>query len=103
LGAWHLTHSQSVVHILGDAVVREKGVVLKDRIDVTLEGRQKSHVHTAEGDGPCIKSLKAGDESQQGGLSRSRRTEHGEELALFDVEVDVAHHNLGAKFLGDAL
>jgi hypothetical protein len=47
--------------------------------------------------------LEPGDHAQGGRLAAARRPEHREELALGDVEVDIAHGDELAELLRDAL
>ena len=66
----------------------EQGVVLKDRIDITGVGRGHRDIGTGEFDGTGIGPFKAGDHSQDGRLTRSRRAKETEEFTMEDIKVD---------------
>src|SRR5487761_2462823 len=48
-----------------------------------------------------VGDLEARDQAQERRLARTRRPEHGEELAARDVEVHLAHRGVRAEALGD--
>ena len=81
-------HPQSVSDVLRDRHVREQRIVLEDGADVAAVGRQVRDVDAAEPHVPAVGLLESGDHPQHGGLARPGRTEHREELAVGDVEVD---------------
>ncbi|ANH38029.1 hypothetical protein I601_1597 [Nocardioides dokdonensis FR1436] len=83
----HPAHPEAVGDVLQDAHVREERVVLEDGVDGPLEGGRPRRVRPGEPDGPRARSLEAGDQAQHGGLPRSRRAEHREELAVGDLQV----------------
>ena len=74
--------------VVADGHVREQRVVLEDGVDVTVERRDRGHVLAVEQDAARGRQLEAGDHPERRGLARPRRTEHREELAVADVEVD---------------
>ena len=63
-------------------------VVLEHGVDVALVGRHAFGGLAENLDMALVGLLEAGDEAQAGGLARARGAEHGEELALGDVEGD---------------
>ena len=66
-------------------------------------GRQGRDVAAVELDRPVVRQLEAGDHAQGGGLAGARRAEHGEELALANLEVDPRHRHDVAVALREAL
>ena len=89
LGLGHLADHQAIGDVLRHGHMGEQGVVLEHGVDVALIGRHAGHgaavdQHLARG-----RLLEAGDQPQAGGLARARRPQHGEELAVGDVEADV--------------
>ncbi len=66
----------------------EQGVVLEDRVHVAGIRRLTGDVRPSELDRAAVGALEPGDDPQQSGLARAGGTEHREELALGDLEVD---------------
>jgi hypothetical protein len=75
--------------VVGDAHVREQGVVLEHHVDVALVRRDRGDVRSVEQDLPAGRFLEAGDHPQGRRLAAPTGSEHREELALLDREVDV--------------
>ena len=75
--------------VLVDRQVREQRVVLEDRVDVALVGRQPGDVLALELDRALGRLLEAADHPQRRGLAAAARAEEAEELAVADLEVDV--------------
>ncbi|MNT46157.1 hypothetical protein D3C72_1827840 [compost metagenome] len=75
---------------IGDVVqhvhVGEQCIVLEHRVDVALIGRQADGLLAMNADAAGAGLLETGDQAQAGGLARARGTEHGEELAILDVD-----------------
>jgi hypothetical protein len=46
--------------------------------------------------------LQAGDDAQQGGLAAARRAEEADELALGDIQLDVAQGGERSEVLADS-
>ena len=61
--------------------VREQRVVLEDRVDCPLRGRDARDVDALQLDAAGVGALEAGDHAQRRRLARARRAEHREELA----------------------
>ncbi len=87
-GLAHPLDPQPVLDVLADVHVREEGVVLEHRVDVPVVGRQVRDLPALQEHGARARRLEAGDHPQHRGLARSRRAEHGEELAVTDGEID---------------
>ncbi len=75
--------------VLVDRQVREEGVVLEDRVDVPLVGRQPGDVLALELDEARCRGLEPADHPEGGRLAAAGRSEEREELAGLDLEVDV--------------
>jgi hypothetical protein len=88
LGLADPAHAQPVRDVLEHAHVREERVVLEDGVDVALEGCRARDVATGELHRAAGRLLEAGHETQHRGLARPGRSEHREELAVGDLEVD---------------
>jgi hypothetical protein len=84
----HPLHPQAVLDVLADRHVREERVVLEDRVDVAFVRRPARDVLAGEEHAPRVRLLEAGDDPQRRRLPRPRGAEHGEELALGDLQVD---------------
>ena len=67
--------------------MREQGVVLEDGVDVSGVRRGVGDILIAEEDPSGGGCLEPRDHSQHGGLARSGRPEHGEELAILDGQI----------------
>ena len=99
----HLPDHQAIAHVVRDGHVREQRVVLEHGVDVAVVGRQARHVLAVEQDPAGRGQLEPGDHAQGRGLARAGRTEHREELAGPDVEVDAGDRRDIAVQLADAL
>src|SRR5262249_17754702 len=78
--------AQPVGDVVADAHVREEGVVLEDRVHLTVVWRQARDVLAAQLDAAFVGLLEAGDHPQRRGLARARRAEQCEELAPLHLE-----------------
>ena len=87
-GAGVLRTIEPVGHVLGDGHVREERVVLEDGIHVPVEGWDARDVLPVQQDAALAGQLEAGDHAQRRRLPRSGRTQHGEELAVADLQID---------------
>ena len=81
-------HPQAVGDVVDHGHVREQRVVLEHRGEVALERRQRGHVLAVELDRALGGLLEPADQPEHGGLAGAGGTEHREELALRDLEVD---------------
>ena len=84
----HLPHHEPVPDVVADGHVRKEGVVLEDGVHVALVGRQARHVDAVQQHLALGRELEPGDHPQGRGLPGARRAEHGEELAVSDIEAD---------------
>ena len=89
LGVLDLSAAQAERDVLVDRQVREERVVLEDRVDVALVGRQPGHVLALQLDQAGGRLLEPADHPQGRGLAAARGAEEAEELAVLDLEVDV--------------
>jgi hypothetical protein len=67
--------------------VRKERVLLKDSIDIALVRRGMRNVFTLEEDMTCGGLFKPSDHFECGGLTASRRSQHGEEFTTTYREV----------------
>ena len=81
---------EAVGDVVGHGQVGEQRVGLEDDAEVALGRRQARDVAPGLLDAAGGLRLEAGDDAQQRGLAAARRPEEADELALRDVEVDVA-------------
>ena len=88
LGLGHTLDPETIGDVLADRHVRKQRVVLEHRVDVALVGRHAFGGFAEDLDMTLVRLLEAGNETQAGRLARARGAEHGEELALGDVERD---------------
>jgi len=95
-------HPQAVLDVLRHRHVREERIVLEHGVDVTAERRLPSYVGSVEHDAAGTGFLEAGDHAQHGGLTRSGRPEHREELAPGHLEIDAIDRNNRAERLTQA-
>ena len=73
LGVVDVRPAQAEGDVLVDRQVREQGVVLEDRVDVPLVGRQPGDVLALEFDQPRGRRLEPADHPQGGGLAAAGR------------------------------
>ena len=85
----HAAHLQRKADVLGDAHVREQGIVLEHHADVALEGWKAGHLAIADDDRSARHLLEAGDHHQRRRLARTAGPEQRHELTGRDVEADV--------------
>ena len=88
LGLGDLLDAQPVLDVLLHGHVREQRVVLEDRVDVARERRLLGDVLAAQQTSPASGSSKPAISRSVVVLPEPRRAEQGEELALFDGQVD---------------
>ena len=69
--------------------MRKERIVLEDGVDIAPIGRHALGGLAENLDMAAGRLLEAGDQAQAGRLARARRPEHGEELAVGDVERDI--------------
>ena len=97
----HAAHPQPVGDVVHEGHVREQGVVLKDGVDVPLEGRHRRDVLALEFDASGRRQLEAGDQPQDRGLAGAGRAEHGEEFPVADVQVHAVYRDGVPEDLGE--
>ena len=94
---------EAVADVVADGHVREERVVLEHGVDVAIERRDAGDVAAVQPDRPRGGLLEPGDHAQGGRLSRARWTEHAEELAVGDLQVDAIDRDDVAEGLDHAL
>ena len=99
LGILDALAAQPEGDVLVDRQVREERVVLEDRVDVALVGRQPGHVLALELDDARRRRLEAADHPEGGRLAAAGRAEQAEELPRADLEVDVVDDDRIAELL----
>src|SRR4029450_3047236 len=77
--------------VVVDLQVRVERVALEDHRDVAVLGGHVVHDPVPDADGPLGDVLEARDHPQGGRLPASGRTHQHHELAVLDLEVEVAH------------
>src|ERR1700723_2883713 len=81
--------------------MREKRVMLKNSIDAAAVGRQKVEPFSFHQDLAGISLLETSDDPQQRGLSGTTLSENCQELALCNLQRDVAKHGILSKRFGN--
>ncbi len=76
-------------HVFGDGQMAKEGIMLEDESHLALAGGGVGSVFVVEADGTAVGNFEAGDDAQQGGLSRTRWPEQRHQLALFDAQADI--------------
>ncbi len=92
---------QAVADVVGDGEVGEQRVGLEDDAEVALCRRQARNVPALLVDRARGLRIEPGDGAQQGGLAAARGPEEADELALGDIERDVAEGGEVAETLGE--
>src|SRR5690606_29205834 len=75
--------------ILGNGKMGEESIVLKDHADIALVGRRIGNGLAGYRDAAAGYVFKASQHHEDGGFTRARWPQQGDELALFDVEAEV--------------
>src|SRR5206468_9104996 len=83
-------YGQSETEVLANRHVRVERVVLEDHRDVTLLRRKIGHVAVANPDDAIGYALEPGHHSEHGGFPASRRADENEELAVGDLQAEIA-------------
>ncbi len=78
--------------VLCNGHVREKCIGLKDHAHIALVGRLVGDIGIIERDLAGGGDLKAGDHAQSGRFAAAGRTEEGNELALFHIQIEILNH-----------
>src|SRR5207302_2207326 len=91
---------QPVADIVGDGEVGEERIGLEDDAEVALGRRQPRDVAAPLADRAGGLRIEAGDGAQQRRLAAARGAEETDELALGDIERDVAEGGEIAEALG---
>ena len=95
--------AQRVADVLAHGHVREQRDVLEHHGDVALLRGQRRHVGVAEPDAARGRRLESGDHPERGRLAAAGRAHEGEELALADLQREIAHGVDGAGAAAESL
>src|SRR5208283_1876291 len=79
---------QCKAHILRNRHVRGKSVVLKDHRDVAVLGIDVGDIAIADPDTSGVQRFQSGHHPQRGRLAASGWTDHNDELAITDDEIE---------------
>ena len=79
-------HPQAERDVAEDVAMREERVILEHEADAAPMRRNAGQVDPVEQDAAGVGHLQAGDHAQQGRLPGAARAEHGDDLAVRDVE-----------------
>jgi hypothetical protein len=82
-------HHQRVGDVVDDVQMRKQRIVLEDRVDVAPIGRNALRGLAEYLDMAGGRLVEAGDQPQAGRLARAGGSQHGEEFASLDLEVDL--------------
>src|SRR5215204_4796592 len=93
------TAHQPVANVVGDGEIGKERIGLEDDAEVALGRRQRRDVLALLMDGARALRIEAGDGAQQGGLAAARGAEETDELALDDIERDIAEGSEVAETL----
>ncbi|MCY1280138.1 hypothetical protein D9M70_289160 [compost metagenome] len=77
---------QAVGDVVANVHVREQRVILEHGVHVALVRRQAGGLLAMNTDGARARLFKTGNQAQTGGLARAGRPQHGEKLAVLDVD-----------------
>ena len=78
-------HPQAEGNIFKDIEMREQGILLKDRVDLPLIGRNVINPHTVEQDVSRRRRRETSNDPQRGGFTAPAGSEQREELLVIDV------------------
>ena len=103
IGGPHLAHLQPEGEVLPNRQVGEQGVGLEHHAHVAPFRREPGHVPCVEQDPPLVRILEPGHAAQRRRLAAAARTEKRDELALSDIQVEVAENLDRSEVLDEAL
>jgi hypothetical protein len=75
--------------------MRKEGVVLEDRVDRAILGRQARDIASEDGDLSGGRLVKPADQAQKRGLAAAGRAQKRKELIRADGQVDVIKRRMG--------
>ena len=90
---------QAEFHILPNGQMGENCVILEDHSDVSLGGIQIIDTLITEIKIATLSGIKAGDHSEQSGLSATGGTQQREEFAFLDFQIQIWNNNILVIFL----
>ena len=79
--------------------MREQGVLLEHRVDLTLIGRHVCNINAVHFDAAGSRLDKTGNKTQHGRLAATGRAEKGQELAVLDIKIDMLERNVSRILL----
>src|SRR4249920_940255 len=89
--------------ILAHGIVRIQRVVLEHQCDVALGSAPVSDILSADRDAASIRRIQTRDQSKGGGFPRAGGSEQDEELAVLNIQGELAQRRVATELLGDAL
>ena len=99
LGLWHARGAQRKGDVVEGREVRVQRIELEHERGVALLRRQLVDAPPADADLARVDALQPGERAQGGRLAAARRAEQHDELAVLDVQVELADHVVGAEVL----
>ena len=103
VGTGHFLQFQSESDVVIHVQVREQGIFLKHGINRTAVRRSLCHLVSANVNLAFRSRLESRQQTEQRGLSTSRRPQNGKKLALADIQVDMVERGLLAEIFGYVL
>src|SRR5271170_3099052 len=94
-------HAQAEGDVLEHRHVPEQRVMLKDETDLALADADGAGVLAMEQHLAGVRCLQPRDYSQQRGLARARQPQQRDQLAGFDMQVDIINRYEVAELLAD--
>ena len=99
----HALATQAERNVVPDIQMREQGVRLEHHIDRTIIRRDFGNIVTCEQNFARGWGFKACQHTQQGGFATAGATQQGKNFTFFNVNRDIVHGGVVAKFLDDVL
>ena len=89
-----LLHPQAESNVFKHVQMREQGILLENRVDLPLIGRNVINPHTVEQDVSRRGRRETSDDPQCGGLAAPTGPKQCEELFAVDIQIDVIENRL---------
>ncbi len=93
----HFFHLEAEADVVGDAHIREQGILLEHHADAAVPRVDIRDILPVEINFAARDLLKAGETAQQRGLSAAGRPKKRDQLALFNAEADILQNMVAAK------
>ena len=85
-----MSHLQTECEVLANGLVRIERVALEHHRQIALLRRHARHVVAVDQDAPAGRRVEAGDQPKHGALAAARRPNEHQQLAVGDLEIEVA-------------